>query len=394
MKIIFKRAAAVLAALLAIVMVSAALCSCSALLDALEEAVNGLAEATDLPFEEGNSGEPGATGEPSNDGTAPFSRTPEIPAFSLPDETYADDLEREAAETIDAAVEKAIAYVGVMKDGRHSDTVFAFEEDVNGFAANLGSSARELYGKAVESASKFERFSAEANGYAGDLKDDFFAVHAPLTYVHPDIASFFMLDASVRIDAAGNSHTVSVFDWYFDPERDANASERDGFVTLDEIKHRAEFLDRVVKRVVRLMPEGLSAYDKYYYLAAVLSEKTVYDARPDNCFTAYGALVSGKAVCEGYTAAYYLLCREADLWCGYRDGHPEGQGHTWNMVKLDSGIYNVDVTWCDAYGKPFERDWYACFMKTDADFENDGHAALADSPVKGTGTGEPDPYTI
>ncbi len=390
MKSVLKRFAAIVVAVLTLAMFTAALCSCSALLDAFEEAVNNLAEETATP-ETADTPEPSAAPESS---AAPFSRTPDIPEYRLPEEPDADDLEKEAAGIIDAAIEKAISYVNVMKDSRHSDEVFAFEEDVNGFAANLGLSAKELYKKAAESASNFEHLSVEDSGYAGDLKADYFAVHAPLTYVHPDIACYFTLDVQSYIDEDDVSHYRQVFDRYFDPERDGNASERDGFVTLEEIKHRAELLGRVVKRVVRLMPEGLSAYDRYYYLAAVLSEKTVYDKRPDNCFTAYGALVNGKAVCEGYTAAYYLLCSEAGLWCGYRDGHPEGQGHTWNMVKLDSGIYNVDVTWCDAYGKPFEKEWYGCFMKTDADFENDGHAALADSPVKGTGTGEPDPYTF
>ena len=395
MRGVLKRTAAAVALILTVVTAVPALCSCSALLDALNEiesAVNGLAEVTSAPEEFETPPKPVTTGAPDGQ-TAPFSRTPEIPAYRLPEEQFDDDLEKEAAGIIDAAIEKAVAYVNVMRDARHSFEAFGFEEDANGFKTGLSASAAELCGKAVESALRFERLNVEGDGYAGDLKADYFAVHAPLTYVHPDIASYFTIDVRSTIDVDGNSHYRLVFDRYFDPERDGNATERDGFVTLEEIKHRAGLLDRVVKRVVRLMPEGLSAYDMYYYLAAVLSEKTVYDKRPDNCFTAYGALVTGKAVCEGYTAAYYLLCREAGLWCAYRDGHPQGQGHTWNMVKLDTGIYNVDVTWCDGYGKPFEKEWYGCFMKTDADFENDGHAALADSPVKGSGTGEPDPYT-
>ncbi len=122
----------------------------------------------------------------------------------------------------------------------------------------------------------------------------------------------------------------------------------------------------------------------------MLSERTSYDKRPDNCFTAFGALIGGRAVCEGYACAYYLLCKEANLWCAYRDGLPEGVGHGWNMIKLDSGIYNVDVTWSDGYGLPYERDWYDCFVKSDAVFVEDGHCAT--SGVSGTGEFEASPY--
>ena len=59
------------------------------------------------------------------------------------------------------------------------------------------------------------------------------------------------------------------------------------------------------------------------------------------------------------------------------------------MVKLDSGIYNVDVTWCDVL-RPFEEDFYENFMKTDADFERNGHEAHTGVPS--TGTYEPCPY--
>ena len=136
------------------------------------------------------------------------------------------------------------------------------------------------------------------------------------------------------------------------------------------------------------MPEGLTAYDKYYYLAAFLSERVFYDDRPANCFTAYGALVGGRAVCEGYSTAYVLLCRRAGLWCAYRTGKPDGGSHIWNMIKLESGIYNVDVTWCDGEGSPESRRWYDYFVKSDAEFES--HSPT--SGVASTGDREPCPY--
>ncbi|MBR0159601.1 MAG: hypothetical protein IJM24_11080 [Clostridia bacterium] len=333
---------------------------------------------------------------------APFDFVPDIPEYTLPPEEFPDDLEREASEIIDPAIARALAYVSVMKDSRHSYTVHPFEEDANGYIAKLNSADRELFRRFVEAGKRGEaltvgeqEYDALAKEYAGkrehELVDAYFAIYEPLQYCEPGLSSYYGTNGESYISGDYNSsHMRNVFGFFYDPYRFMDSSVASGAVTMEDVLHGAELLDRVVKRVVRFMPEGLTAYDRYYYLAAVLSEKVMYDDRPANCFSAFGALVCGKAVCEGYTAAYYLLCREAGLWCAYRDGLPEGAGHTWNMVKLDSGIYNVDVTWCDGKGNPYERPWYRCFMRSDAVFEADGHCALYG--VAGVGESELSPY--
>lgn len=332
-----------------------------------------------------------AATEPPRVNEIPFFTTPEIEPFELPEEQIDDPIEKEASEIIDGAIAKAISYVNAMKDARHSDVSYAFIDDANGYIASLTPEQKGLYDRFVAAGKNCERLTVSDKEYGGDLKAAYFALYRPLTYSEPDIASYFTIDAKTQLLASEmTTRYVSVFDSYFDPERDANADLSTGEVTMEKISHGAKLLDAVVKRIVRFMPEGLSTYDKYYYLAAVLSERVSYDKRPDNCYTAYGALIGGRAVCEGYTSAYYLLCREAGLWCAYRDGQPSGVGHTWNMVKLESGIYNVDITWCDGYGKPNEKDFYDCFMKSDADFAADGHSAT--SGVNGTGVFEPCPY--
>ena len=101
------------------------------------------------------------------------------------------------------------------------------------------------------------------------------------------------------------------------------------------------------------------------------------------------ALIGGKSVCEGYTTAFYLLCREADLWCTYRHGLVDGVAHVWNMIKLESGIYNVDVTWCDGCALN-DPAWYDNFVRSEADFASDGHNA-SQGPAA-TGEHEPNPY--
>jgi len=73
------------------------------------------------------------------------------------------------------------------------------------------------------------------------------------------------------------------------------------------------------------------------------------DAEYPFAFTAYGALVEGKAVCEGYARAFQLLCRQAGLSCVTVNGVDlsNNTAHMWNLVTVDGAPYHVDVTWDD-----------------------------------------------
>ena len=313
----------------------------------------------------------------------PFRSVPDFPTYKLPKETFTDPIEKEASEIIDGAIERAIATVNVVKDDRHSTKTYAYEYDANGYEKDFTNAQKNLLAELVRHAEKFESFTMKGSDYQGDLLVDALTVSKALMLNHPDIDAYFDFKLVGWDDLR---------DRYFDMNKDANASVENGKVDLETVKHQASLLDHVIKRIVSKMPAGLTTYDKYFYLASVICEQCTYDTdmTADNRFTPFGALISGKCVCEGYSRAFLLLCREANLWCAYRNGKPGGGGHIWNMVKLDSGIYNVDVTWCDSRD-PHSKNWYKYFMKTDEDFVNDGHAA--DEGVKGTGKYEPNPYT-
>lgn len=98
-----------------------------------------------------------------------------------------------------------------------------------------------------------------------------------------------------------------------------------------------------------------------------------------NKSTAYGALVSGEASCQGYSVAMYRLLMEAGVKCrvitGYATSPETGEReyHAWNLVCIDGKWYNVDVSWDD------ETDSSDYFLKSDASFSTHERDAEYDS---------------
>lgn len=82
---------------------------------------------------------------------------------------------------------------------------------------------------------------------------------------------------------------------------------------------------------------------------------------------AHAALCNGKAVCQGYAAAFYRLCAEAGIGCRYIVGVYD---HAWNIVQVETEEgklwYNMDVTWDDPDGS---KIYYDYFLKSNEDFE-------------------------
>ena len=58
-------------------------------------------------------------------------------------------------------------------------------------------------------------------------------------------------------------------------------------------------------------------------------------------YTAYGAAINEKAVCQGYACLFYMMCRSVGI--PVRIVHNED--HAWNIVQIDDLWYNMDATW-------------------------------------------------
>ena len=89
------------------------------------------------------------------------------------------------------------------------------------------------------------------------------------------------------------------------------------------------------------------------------------DSVPESSYTIEGALVNGKAVCQGFTLAYGYLLNKVNIENKYVTSST--MKSCWNMVKIDGEWYHVDTTW-ELHGFRYNTlGWvsHLCFMISD-----------------------------
>lgn len=155
---------------------------------------------------------------------------------------------------------------------------------------------------------------------------------------HPEL---FLTPSSYITELEGETYSVR----YHDTE-----SGIDWFLKGDTAKKAENELAKKVNGFLASLPKDAS--DSAIALAAHdLLCGTVYDddaagdpASYPFAFTAYGALVNGKAVCEGYAKAFQLLMNAAGVECICVSGELLTEPHMWNEVKLGGEWYHIDCT--------------------------------------------------
>lgn len=87
--------------------------------------------------------------------------------------------------------------------------------------------------------------------------------------------------------------------------------------------------------------------------------------------SAYGALVNGVAVCQGYAMAYRMLLNSVGIESDIATS--DDMNHAWNLVCIDDEWYHVDVTWDDPV--PNRPGWgrYDFFLISDDTIKDAEH---------------------
>ena len=92
--------------------------------------------------------------------------------------------------------------------------------------------------------------------------------------------------------------------------------------------------------------EGMTLLEAEKYIYDRLSQNISYSKTAEHCENVYGALVKGKAKCDGIAKAMKWAMEYAGFSCMFIDGLPydDGVGHAWNIVPVDGHYYHVDLT--------------------------------------------------
>lgn len=120
------------------------------------------------------------------------------------------------------------------------------------------------------------------------------------------------------------------------------------------------------------LPGNAGDYEKVRAVYDYIKKNVTYDiVHKKNQYhtvrsTAYGALVSRSATCQGISVAAYRLLMELGVECRVITGTGSSASgeeyHAWNIVCVDGLYYNMDITWDMTYnGEEF-------FLKCDENF--------------------------
>lgn len=141
----------------------------------------------------------------------------------------------------------------------------------------------------------------------------------------------------------------------------------------DDAQQEAEVDEKVGQIIESLELDEKTDYEKITAIHDYICDNVDFEAAEkggDTVRTAYGALIEGKAVCQGYSVSLYRLLLEAGIDNRIIFGKGlsetgESGAHTWNIIELNDDYYYIDVTWDDVGSQ------YKYFMvPAESGFEN------------------------
>ncbi len=173
--------------------------------------------------------------------------------------------------------------------------------------------------------------------------------------LHYDNAEFFFLGENCVIETSFSA-------CYFVPEY---------LMSEKEYEKCMKELEKEKNKIVKTVSGFTDDFEKELYIHNYIIDKCQYVDKVGGAFSSsYGCLVKGTASCEGYAkAAKYLLDAvgiENYIASGVTHAYneKESEGHAWNIVKINSGYYHLDVTWDDPVNPEVENR-YAYFNVSD-----------------------------
>ena len=222
----------------------------------------------------------------------------------------------------------------------------------------------------------FSNILNQANG--SDLLGKYYqsAIEA-YTYDNPEI--FYLspnkMYLNIETTTIGSNVTYNVFI--------NNGNENnyfiDEFTSQGQVESAINQIEQTKNQILQNRSEN--TYDNIKMVHDYLVESIEYDTTisQSNIYNVYGALVNGRAVCEGYARSFKYLMDELGIPCTLVIGtgtnsQGETENHAWNYVQLNGNWYAIDCTWDDpvsSTGYVSQNSKYRYFLKGSNDFSKD-----------------------
>lgn len=120
-------------------------------------------------------------------------------------------------------------------------------------------------------------------------------------------------------------------------------------------QRKGEMMSKVQEIVLSIKNKATSPYERTRLAHDYLIDNVTYDnfladrgeEFYESAHDAYGALVNGIAVCDGYAKSLKLILDQMQIPSLLVYGTAREINHSWNMVKFENEFYHVDATWDD-----------------------------------------------
>lgn len=266
-------------------------------------------------------------------------------------------------EVYESIVEKAgtvtdniISYVksGIAKDDNSitidpSYVTFEYEDYIA--YQTLTQNQKKLYSIFLSAINNMELRQIDITKYAvGDVFSEAVIAHRALMCDRPDM---FWAPKTFSVLSAEKSNKRYIC---FSDNTENNSDTGYYGITKSQKQEMQAELDAVTENIVNNANLLETDFQKELYIHDYICENVTYDEESAtslseadlNSLTVYGALVEGKAICEGYSKAMQYLCTKVGIPCGVVYGKHETVPHMWNIIRVDGDSYYLDVTFDDS----------------------------------------------
>jgi len=254
-----------------------------------------------------------------------------------PAESVAEGFQESITVREDNAHENSTQENGAQEDNAAGQDVGFLMEEAGDYAYNCLNEAEQLWYRDLEQL--FDGFGEkcrlnDAGLDAGLTEDNIDKIFQCVLYDHPEL--FFVEGYSyTKYSMAGKLISID-FSGTYTMDRDT------ALLRKKEIEAAAD-------EILSGVPEDASEYDKVKYVYDRIITDTEYDLGiPDNQ-NIYSVFIHHLSVCQGYSKATQYLLNRLGMECMLVLGTVDtGEGHAWNLVKIDGSYYYLDTTWGDA----------------------------------------------